>query len=474
MRRPSPRRRAAALAFTAALAALAVPTAGVGAAAGGLGFSADLLAQDWMTDVDDELEAYQEPWPVGEPSWNAAVGTSSASANADQSWTTSADAVGEMTPLFEGTELRRVDLAGSAHVEATIEECFTTSGGCSSSSHARFILETWFTLSEPTRLRVSGSFMATRTNSSAASGTCQALIGSTNEVSASVDCADGTGSIPIVFDEVVPAGTYSVAVDAWVTTFAYTHITSTVSDIRSRVAVVIGEESGDPDPSTDLDGDGLTDETEADLGTDPTDPDTDDDGLGDAAEVNDHGSDPLLTDTDGDSATDGEEVNVLGTDPTDTDTDDDGRDDFAEGFGLIPSDPLDPDSDDDGHGDGVEVDELGSDPLDPNDPDSDPGLGGDPLALVEQAETALASIPSSALKATGTRTAIESRLDDIATAIAESRYDDALDALEALRRRMDGCGSAGDANDWVTDCAAQAALRAPLDALIGLLGQAMP
>lgn len=50
----------------------------------------------------------------------------------------------------------------------------------------------------------------------------------------------------------------------------------------------------------DSDGDGLTDERERDMGTDPLDPDTDGDGLTDGTEVLEAGTDPLDADTDGD------------------------------------------------------------------------------------------------------------------------------------------------------------------------------
>jgi subtilisin family serine protease len=66
----------------------------------------------------------------------------------------------------------------------------------------------------------------------------------------------------------------------------------------------------------DRDGDGLTDAVEAGLGTDPLDPDSDDDGLSDGAEVNTHGTDPLAADSDGDGWSDGAEV-TSGSDPND-------------------------------------------------------------------------------------------------------------------------------------------------------------
>jgi hypothetical protein len=70
--------------------------------------------------------------------------------------------------------------------------------------------------------------------------------------------------------------------------------------------------------SSDADLDGLVDEAEAVLGTDPFDADSDDDGLADGAEVNTHATDPLDADTDGDTYSDGIEV-LAGTDPLDPD-----------------------------------------------------------------------------------------------------------------------------------------------------------
>lgn len=62
------------------------------------------------------------------------------------------------------------------------------------------------------------------------------------------------------------------------------------------------------DPQKDSDKDGLTDEQEKKLLTDPANPDTDVDGLNDGSEINIWGTDPLVKDTDGDGYTDGQEV----------------------------------------------------------------------------------------------------------------------------------------------------------------------
>jgi MYXO-CTERM domain-containing protein len=145
------------------------------------------------------------------------------------------------------------------------------------------------------------------------------------------------------------------------------------------------------DVGLDTDDDGLVDFREAELGTDPNDPDTDDDELLDGLEVDVAGTDPLDDDTDDDGLLDGTEdadhdgaVDETETSPLDPDTDDDGVQDgtesgLAEPEGddtdeavFVPdadpasrTDPLDDDTDDDGLMDGTEdadhdgaVDEL--------------------------------------------------------------------------------------------------------------------
>ena len=64
----------------------------------------------------------------------------------------------------------------------------------------------------------------------------------------------------------------------------------------------------------DDDEDGLTQAEEAEIGTDPNNPDSDGDGLKDGEEVNLYNSNPLEQDTDGDGRDDGEEVDA-GSDP---------------------------------------------------------------------------------------------------------------------------------------------------------------
>jgi hypothetical protein len=139
--------------------------------------------------------------------------------------------------------------------------------------------------------------------------------------------------------------------------------------------------------AADADGDGLSDAEEANLGTDPHNPDTDGDGLTDGAEINVYGTRPLNPDTDGDGLSDGAEVNTYTTNPNNPDTDADGMPDGYEvahtclhplvndGMGdpdadglfniqefLRATDPCNPDTDGDGVLDGQEV-VIGTDPL---------------------------------------------------------------------------------------------------------------
>jgi len=80
----------------------------------------------------------------------------------------------------------------------------------------------------------------------------------------------------------------------------------------------------------DYDGDSLTNSREELLGTDPLEPDTDNDGVFDWDEVEFYNTDPLEPDTDGDELSDYDELYVWGTDPNDVDTDLDGFGDGVE------------------------------------------------------------------------------------------------------------------------------------------------
>jgi len=165
----------------------------------------------------------------------------------------------------------------------------------------------------------------------------------------------------------------------------------------------------------DSDGDGLNDDVEQVIGTDPNDPDTDGDGTNDGDEDFDgdgltnveevtgsendgYGNEPTdLTDADSDDdgLTDGQEIDLTGTDPNVADTDGDGTSDADEdpdgdgltnleevtgsendAFGDEPTDPLVADSDGDGLTDGEETsgsenDGYGNEPTNPNAADTD-------------------------------------------------------------------------------------------------------
>jgi len=128
---------------------------------------------------------------------------------------------------------------------------------------------------------------------------------------------------------------------------------------------------------TDADGDGLTNDREVALGTDPLLPDTDSDKLLDRDEVDTHLTNPLDPDTDDDGLQDGDEIQTHQTDPRTPDVDGDGRADGDEIAGG--SDPRNPDSDGDGLRDGDEI-RLETDP---RNPDSD----GDGLRDGQENET---------------------------------------------------------------------------------------
>jgi outer membrane protein OmpA-like peptidoglycan-associated protein/opacity protein-like surface antigen len=94
----------------------------------------------------------------------------------------------------------------------------------------------------------------------------------------------------------------------------------------------------------DSDGDGLTDDEEAKLGTDPFNKDTDGDQLTDGDEVKVYKTNPLNPDTDFDGLKDGQEVLTHKTNPLDRDTDKGG---VADGHEVIEdhTNPLDPSDD---------------------------------------------------------------------------------------------------------------------------------
>ncbi|MFW9916005.1 MAG: M20/M25/M40 family metallo-hydrolase [Candidatus Thorarchaeota archaeon] len=107
-------------------------------------------------------------------------------------------------------------------------------------------------------------------------------------------------------------------------------------------------------PTIDFDNDSLTDLVELELGTNPANPDTDNDGLFDGEEVNIYLTDPLERDSDNDNLYDGEEIKSYQTNPLIPDSDGDGLDDGQEVI-FWNTDPLSSDTDRDGLNDSAEV-----------------------------------------------------------------------------------------------------------------------
>ncbi|TKD56513.1 gliding motility-associated C-terminal domain-containing protein, partial [Flavobacterium sp. ASW18X] len=155
--------------------------------------------------------------------------------------------------------------------------------------------------------------------------------------------------------------------------------------------------------SVDSDGDGLNDNEETLLGTDPNNPDSDGDGISDGQEVADE-TNPLedcdsnggtalgASDCDEDGLTNDEEAS-LGTDPYNPDSDNDGLLDGEEE--LLGTDPLNPDSDGDGTNDGQEVLDN-TNPLDDCDSVNGTALGSsdcDEDGLTNDQEDALGTDP---------------------------------------------------------------------------------
>ena len=181
---------------------------------------------------------------------------------------------------------------------------------------------------------------------------------------------------------------YDQALEAW----AKGEPVSAVAHFRQaadRAFDVLDRHGVRYDPFADRDGDGVPDILELRAHGDPRAPDTDGDGLGDAFEIlhggpwhlvydpdsdadgtgdaledadgegldargeQDAAGDPLVPDTDGDGLTDAAEAGTHATRPDRADTDGDGLDDGAEL--RAGTDPLDPDTDDDGIPDGEDV-----------------------------------------------------------------------------------------------------------------------
>jgi hypothetical protein len=89
-------------------------------------------------------------------------------------------------------------------------------------------------------------------------------------------------------------------------------------------------------------------------------------------------------------------------------------------------------------------------------------------------EGTVAALPSDAFSSTGPgqQTAVLARIDGIQQDIDDGFIDEAIEQLESLLRRVDGCADAtgtAERNDWITDCAEQVRVRAFINALIASL-----
>jgi len=177
-----------------------------------------------------------------------------------------------------------------------------------------------------------------------------------------------------------------------------------------------------PSAIQDSDGDGLTDDEEAALGTNPNDSDTDDDGLLDGTEVEmAQGSgcpDPLNPDSDGDTLTDGAEVDA-GTSPCSIDTDGDTIPDNIDPY------PIDPE--------GTEC-YVESEIRDLAD-------------FIRSLSLDLFTAPNSNANK-GRRTALANRADAAANNAAEDDFAGSIEALLSLVDRVDGVNIP---KDWMVD-----------------------
>ena len=260
-----------------------------------------------------------------------------------------------------------------------------------------------------------------------------------------------------------------------------TYTVTRVADTDADGLDACGEDFYGTDPAdADSDDDGLPDGVEIDgpNSTNPNLADTDGDGLGDGQEDANHNgtldageTNPNDTDSDNDLLSDGVEVNGANpTNPLDADTDHDGLTDGREdtsgngGLDAGETNPNDPDSDDDGLSDGLEV-SVGTNPLDADSDDDGLPDGSD----TDWIETAVAALPSSVFKNANHQGAILDLLADAEKLAKKGNVNAARDKLAAVRQHVDGCGTVGDPNDWIIDCAAQIQIRALIDVLLANL-----
>ena len=207
-----------------------------------------------------------------------------------------------------------------------------------------------------------------------------------------------------------------------------------------------------PSEEIDSDDDGLSDELEITIGTDPSLPDSDADGASDSDEIDFYGTDALDPDTDADELADAEELLTYGTNPLLDDTDGDGVSDGEEVTGW--SDPLDAAS--------VPATptpsptsppESTSEPTTEPTPQATPALAATPMSTPVEAETSeLAQEPG-----TGTESVMRSRQTD-------DLDDDGLSTADEVAIYGTNVTIADSDGDGVSDGDEVAAGRDPLDA----------
>ena len=177
-----------------------------------------------------------------------------------------------------------------------------------------------------------------------------------------VSAQQGSDVVWFSFDVTVPAGGQSIIMHLASQNATQAEATQSAQDLVAAVGQALDGLSVSESHNIvnfhvrlDSDDDGLPDEDELALGTDPHNPDTDGDGLLDGFEVN-NGFDPLSAgeqagDPDGDGL-DNLREQLLGTDPNNEDTDADG---LADGVEVeLGTNPLSTDSDGDDVLDGVD------------------------------------------------------------------------------------------------------------------------
>jgi len=156
---------------------------------------------------------------------------------------------------------------------------------------------------------------------------------SVNEISPPTVSVSGTTSTPPVID---PAPGTELAPEPIVETVETTEPVETSEPVAAEP---VAADTAAVDPAaaettvaseTDLDADNYADALELEVGLDPTNPDTDGDGVADGDEVNIYLTDPYTADSDGDGLVDGEELFATSTDPLVWDTNGNGVSDGEE------------------------------------------------------------------------------------------------------------------------------------------------